>query len=598
MSDMHKMILLLALSMGVAAARAQGPLDRTLSVEFRQQRLDNVLEILSNKGNFYFSYNSAILKKDSLITLTVQDKPIRQILDLIFHGNLEYKESGNYIILRRLPVRSALIIDQASPEDKRYNISGTILDEETGEKIGQASVYDPEGLAATLSDENGSFTVKIKNRHGPSSLTVSKEFYDDTTLLLSHGPWQHVTIYISPAEFSRTMITIGPGDYLSPDSIRVEPRPDSGNTRFPYAIRNLIQVELTPWGKFLLSSRLRIQSVNLKKFFTRRSFQLSFLPMLGTNGFLSPQVVNKGSLNILGGYSGGLNGAELGGLLNIDKKNVQSFQLAGLFNVVGGAVKGLQVAGIHNTVLDSLTGWQLAGISNFTKKKLRGLQVAGIYNHLGDSLEGVQLAGLLNYTRKSIRGVQVSGMVNYTRKLKGVQIGVINIADSSEGYSIGLINIVRHGFHQVSFFADEMSHLNIAFRSGNARLYSIFLAGINPGDNNRSYYYGLGLGHQFQLDKGNTWSLNPELISMRVAPGSWDNVNHAASLYKLHLDFHWRFSKYVSFSAGPSLAIWHSDRSYIVNGHTYTPPHDGYPGFSLSHKTSGWIGWQAAINFF
>ena len=49
-----------------------------------------------------------------------------------------------------------------------------------------------------------------------------------------------------------------------------------------------------------------------------------------------------------------------------------------------------------------------------------------------------------------MNGLQLSAGVNYTRKLKGVQIGIVNIADTSEGYSIGLINIVRKGYHKLT----------------------------------------------------------------------------------------------------------------------------------------------------
>ena len=44
-------------------AQAQNLLNKNISLEVNRQRLDNVLEILSNKGNFYFSYNSNIIKK-------------------------------------------------------------------------------------------------------------------------------------------------------------------------------------------------------------------------------------------------------------------------------------------------------------------------------------------------------------------------------------------------------------------------------------------------------------------------------------------------------------------------------------------------------
>src|SRR5882724_8352653 len=371
------MILILPLIAGLTSAQAQGPLDRKLSVEFKQERLGHVLEILSNRGNFYFSYNSMILQKDSLVNLSAQDRSIRQIPDLLFHGNFEYMESGNYIILRRAVVKASTLTEPSPGEDGRYTVSGVILDEETGEKIGQASIYDKQGLFATLSSENGFFTVRIKSRHGPSSLTVSKEFYDDTTLLLPPGASERITVYISPAEFSRRMITISPGDYLLPDSIRVETQSDSGKARISYWKKDPIQVELTPFGKFLLSSRLRIQTLNIGKFFTERPYQVSFLPMMSTNGSLNAQVINKGSLNILGGYEAGLNGVELGGLFNVDRKRVRGVQIAGLLNVVGGSVNGLQMAGLHNMVLDSLRGCQMAGLGNYNKRKLTGVQVAG-----------------------------------------------------------------------------------------------------------------------------------------------------------------------------------------------------------------------------
>lgn len=111
-----------------------------------------------------------------------------------------------------------------------------------------------------------------------------------------------------------------------------------------------------------------MQSINLKKFFTVRPIQGSIIPGLSTNGKLNSQVINNFSFNLFGGYSGGVDGFEIGGLFNIDKKNVQYTQIAGLFNNVGGSMRGAQLAGLSNTVLDSARGAQLAGINNFSKK--------------------------------------------------------------------------------------------------------------------------------------------------------------------------------------------------------------------------------------
>jgi hypothetical protein len=320
--------------------------------------------------------------------------------------------------------------------------------------------------------------------------------------------------------------------------------------------------------------------------------------------------VNKMSLNIFGGYTGGLDGLELGGLFNIDKGAVRGGQGAGLVNIAGGPVRGIQMAGIHNSALDSLSGYQLAGFTNYTHRKLHGIQAAGFYNHLSDSLRGSQLAGLANFSAKrsegaqiagfanftigETHGAQIAGFLNYTRKLKGVQIALINICDTSEGYSIGLIDIVRKGMHSLSLFADEVSPFHFAYRSGNDKLYSIFLAGFNPDIDNKAYYLGFGLGHSFEI--GKLLSLNPELSSERVAPGYQGQFTYVNLLNKFRLNINWRLSKYFQLSAGPSLAVYYDDHDYIVNGHVFAPPDRGYCHYSFSGKTSGWIGWQAGIS--
>ena len=109
--------------------QAQSILDKIISVQFSNERLENVLEIISNKGNFYFSYNSNIIKRDSIVTLTVYNKSVRQILDFLFNDKYEYKESSNYIIIRRAPITLSLITNQAITEDKIYSVSGYVLDD-------------------------------------------------------------------------------------------------------------------------------------------------------------------------------------------------------------------------------------------------------------------------------------------------------------------------------------------------------------------------------------------------------------------------------------------------------------------------------------
>ena len=102
---------------------SQNLLNRNLSLDVNRQRLDNVLEILSNKGNFYFSYNSNIIKKDSLVNLSANNKPVRQILKQLLPDHYEFVESGNYIIIRKAPIRITLVTKKAVADDKHYTVS-------------------------------------------------------------------------------------------------------------------------------------------------------------------------------------------------------------------------------------------------------------------------------------------------------------------------------------------------------------------------------------------------------------------------------------------------------------------------------------------
>jgi hypothetical protein len=574
-----------------------------------RQRLDNVLEILSNKGDFYFSYNSKVVRKDSLVSLSARNKTVREILGLLFNNTYEFKESGNYVIIRKAPIRMTMVTNKAPVEEKIYSVSGYVFDEQSGVAINNASVYEKKQLASALTDDAGYFKLKLKSsKTSAVTLSISKEFYEDTLIMIEPRHNQELTITMMPVEKDEDKVTIAPEDYLVPDSLRRSVDTISKAAELPADSAN---VERTGMGKFLLSTKQKVQSLNLKDFFATRPFQVSLVPGLGSHGKMSGQVVNNFSLNVFGGYTGGTNGMEIGGLFNIDKKEVKYFQAAGIFNVVGGKLQGVQVAGINNTVLDATNGFQAAGISNQVKGQFAGFQVGGIYNHVSDSVKGVQVVGIANFARRKLSGVQIAGVgnlsnketdgvqiagvFNYSKKLRGVQIGLINIADTSAGYSIGLINVVIKGYHKLSFFTNEIVNVNAAFKTGNSKLYSILQAGVNAGTGNRVYSFGYGLGTELNLNKRKTLSLNPELASQYLYLGSWDYLN---ILSKLYLNLNVKLGKYISLFAGPSFAVYVSDQKTGIKDYRFPIPPTGYKTISFSNTVTGWFGWNAGINFF
>ena len=121
-------IVIIFLAGSIFSSQGQTILDRNISLDVNRQRLDHVLEIMSNKANFFFSYNSNIIQGDSLVTLNISNRSIREALVTLFGSGFEFRESGNYIILRRAPIKLRLVTNQAVSEDKFYTVSGVVID--------------------------------------------------------------------------------------------------------------------------------------------------------------------------------------------------------------------------------------------------------------------------------------------------------------------------------------------------------------------------------------------------------------------------------------------------------------------------------------
>jgi hypothetical protein len=296
------LVVMIMLLVVCATGFGQAILQKNISLDVNRQRLENVLEILSNKGDFYFSYNSSIVNKDSLVSLRAANTTVKEILTQLFNNTYEFRESGNYIIIRKAPIRMTLITQKGVTEEKVYSVSGFVYDEKSGAAINEASIYEKKILASALTNTEGYFKIKLKSsKTSAAELTVSKEFYEDTTVKIQTRYDQQLTITMMPFELPGATVVVKPDDYLIPDSVKalaVSALPT------PAAIRkDTGKVELTGVGKFLLSARQKINTINLRRFFTTRPFQISFTPWFGTYGKLSSQVVSNFSLNILGGYT-------------------------------------------------------------------------------------------------------------------------------------------------------------------------------------------------------------------------------------------------------------------------------------------------------
>jgi len=523
-----------------ARGQPSSPLERTVTLYAAAIPLGRALDSIAARGRFQFSYNSSILKEDSVVRVDLRGQTVQAALDMLLGKGYSYTEQGSYVIILRGPPVSDPAASPPVAADKAYELSGYVRDRNTTRPVANATVYVKEQLLSVLTDDQGHFRLRLRVRSPYPVLTVSKEWYADTDVVVQAGYDQVLLVALTPVV----------GAVLDPVYISSP-------------------VERTWLGRRMLSARQRIQSLNLSHFFTSGATQVSLVPWVGTHGRLSGQVTNTYSLNLIGGYSAGVRNVEVGGVFNIDKKDVHKVQLAGVLNLVGGNVHGFQCAGVVNFVLGSVHGLQLSVYSNTCK----------------DTLHGVQL----------------SAFVNRARYLAGVQIGLVNFADTSTGVSIGLLSFVKHGgAHQVALSVSPVTGLTAEYRMGNQKLNSIFLLSYNPWFAQHPLFYGYGMGKAFRL--GKRWGIYAEVTEQEAlgkqltATGTKNNLAFLGTVEKLEPLLTYRIGKTVKLFAGPTLGIYTLEPKKNDGNHTLQLPDQSFYSSFGGGQSNVWYGLTAGIS--
>lgn len=617
------------------AAFAQAPLERKVTVRLDNARLADALSAVARQGAFSFSYASNLFDPERRVDLVASNVPVRQVLDQLFRGSLQYKNRGDYVILRRT--------DEEPP--RFYVVTGTVTDRRTGERLPRASVYDRRTLAATLTDGSGAFRLRLPARAELADLRVERQWYLPQSLVVRF-----------PDETPR-VVGLMPRPVPSPDPLRplpLRPEPDSARS---FETAGLVRAFVSPEQQTLAAT----VSDTLRRF-----AQVSFLPYLGTNHRLSGSVVNRFSLNVLAGYAGGVDGLEVGGLLNLvrgpmtgvqvagfgnlvrgrlrgvqvggffnqnfgethgpqiagflnsnwqdaegvhvagflnfTRKNLRAVQVAGFANAVTGSMRGAQVAGFTNFNRGSNEGFQLAGFANFNGRSNRGAQIAGFANATLSDNNGFQLAGFSNFSGKTQRGWQIAGFLNVARKvLGGRQLGFINVADSSATAPIGFFSYVhQNGYHHLELSADEIFPLNLTFRTGMRAFYTVFTAGLRPSLPNQNLLWrtGFGLGRAWRLNRSGRWGLNSEIMAYDVAERIFGE--YETELFKLNLLVERELGRHWSVAAGPTLNLDTrpaEDFRYSPAFMTRIPSLTSWKADYGWGESTGWVGVQAGVRW-
>lgn len=603
-----KAILCLLLVGGAIFSHAQTPLlERKITLSTDNERLETTLRKIADAGGFTFSYNPAVIDDARHVSFRFINRSVREVLDEIFKGTVQYKARGKYIILTEAPRRPV--------QKETAIVTGYIVDEATGERLRDVSVYDPVTLSSTITDSYGYFEIKIDNPSPDLVLSVNRKNYADTLVAVpSRNRLLNVPIRIDKQKVA-----------VIADSVGRKVRRFWAKQALLFENTNFFNIDDTLY----------------------RISQVSFLPFVGTNHKMSGHVINDYSFNILGGYSLGVEKVEVGGLFNLVRGNMNGLQFAGLFNGVGGEMSGVQFAGIFNGndgtsrgaqfagvlnlnlrqahgvhfagVGNITTGFQqgpqfagvlniaakggrsvqMAGVYNLSGKDTKGFQGAGVFNLTAKHMKGVQLAGVFNFAGKEVKGAQIAGVLNYATKVKGTQVGLINITDSVRGVPIGLMSLVWKGYHKIEVSADEIFYNNLSFRTGVAKFYNIFTAGAKPStykENETFWSFGYGVGTAPRLSR--KVFLNFDLTANQIVQGN--SIEFTNLLNKLYVGFDYQAFNKISLTFGATLNGYITENTVDALPSLFTDyqPNVFYDrDIGSEHNVKMWIGGKMGLRF-
>lgn len=192
--DKHWLFLLFTV-FAAFQAQAQSPLKERMNLNVVNAPLESVLYNLMDRG-VPLSFNNNVLPSGKLVTFQKSNATVEEILEAILETH------GLAIVL--VGEQIVIVKDTKTLSKKMLTISGYVNDENTGEPIVSATVFDPVRRAGTYVNEFGYFSITLNS--GEVKLVVSSLGYEPDTLLFSLNSNTRLEFELKPYNLAEIVV--------------------------------------------------------------------------------------------------------------------------------------------------------------------------------------------------------------------------------------------------------------------------------------------------------------------------------------------------------------------------------------------------------
>ncbi|MEO9484660.1 MAG: carboxypeptidase-like regulatory domain-containing protein [Ekhidna sp.] len=170
--------IVVVLSLVLSYGFSQNRKNDLVTGSFSNAPLELIFDSLSAQTNYFFSYNSDLLPKGSLYSISAENTPIDQFLARLLLGTgLQYSFFKDQIILNYKPV------ERVVKKKNLFSISGTVYNED-GEALNNVNVFLDGTTIGVSSDIDGNYKLE----------SIPPGFYD---IVFSHVGYKNAIYQIS-----------------------------------------------------------------------------------------------------------------------------------------------------------------------------------------------------------------------------------------------------------------------------------------------------------------------------------------------------------------------------------------------------------------
>lgn len=186
--------LLLILSVSMTWASHSYAQSTRLSMNVTEKSIADVLEMIEQKTELRFFYNSKIVKVDKKVSVDVKNENVFIILDRVLgHSGIQYKIIDKDVILTK----------KDDTQQKDNTVTGTVHDAQ-GEPIPGANIVVKGTNNGVTTDADGKFSIQVSEK---ATLLISFIGYRSTEILVNNQTRIDVVLASSIEELDEIVVT-------------------------------------------------------------------------------------------------------------------------------------------------------------------------------------------------------------------------------------------------------------------------------------------------------------------------------------------------------------------------------------------------------